>query len=238
MANPKLVTRDVLALSVCIYRHKGFVGVGAYPLDPEVKFTNKDFISATTNPSPDHASIGLKTDFKITDADYEKADAIIKYYRRLSFNIIGDNISDYFKKIFDITQKDTVTRNDFGVIASIPSCYERELIDKEIKNTIKNTEQGYIGEPGQTVYLNIEYIKTRFVPKLNCFSHDAVTEDNYLVSFLNKIELAEPRKKQRIRAKVKQHSSNFFTKTAETQLNYVKVIETFEDLNVQTVASN
>jgi hypothetical protein len=130
------------------------------------------------------------------------------------------------QRVFASTQNETVKFQDFGVLASVPHVYQKEVVAKEIKSQAKGTVQEHIGKVGDTVYLNIRYIETRYVQKLNCYAHSAITDSNHLVNFLNKIELGEPGAAQKIRARVKAHGANYTTKTLETQLNYVKAVDT------------
>ena len=96
---------------------------------------------------------------------------------------------------------------------------------KRIISESKSAVQEHLGEIGKTIELNIRYINSRFIQKLNCYAHDAVTDTGHLVNFLNKSELGKPGVSQKIRAKVKTHGVNYLTKSIETQLNYVKVLD-------------
>lgn len=220
-------TIEVLAMSCSIFRNKGFTStstiIAAEP-DSDLRWTNKDHLCYQL--VPHLADSKYLSRFSVTDADLEEAESIIKHFRRLSFGVIGDNINDYMKRVFAATQNDTVKFQDFGVIASIPHVYQKEIIAKEIKTQVKDTVQEHIGKIGDTVTLNIRYIETRYIPKLNCFGHSAITDTNHLVNFLNKIELGKPGTTQKIRARVKAHGANYVTKTLETQLNYVKAVDT------------
>jgi len=220
-------TIEVLAMSCAIFRQKGFTSTSTVTVsDPsnEQRWTNKDHLCYQLVPKI--ADTRYLSKFDITDEDLEQAESIIKYFRRLSFGVIGDNINDYMQRVFASTQNDTVKFQDFGVLASVPHVYQKEITAKELKTQIKETVQEHIGKVGETVFLNIRYIETRFIPTLNCYAHSAVTNTNHLVNFLNKIELGKPGQMQRIRAKVKAHGANYVTKTTETQLNYVKAVDT------------
>lgn len=220
-------TIEVLSMACAIFRNKGYTSTSSVlESDPsgELRWTNKDHLCYQLVPKL--ADSKYLSKFTVTDQDLEQAESIIKHFRRLSFGVIGDNINDYLKRVFASTQNDTVMFKDFGVLASVPYVYDKEITAKEIKAQAKGTVQEYIGKIGETVFLNIRYIETRYVPKLNCYAHGAVTDTNHLVNFLNKIELGKPGTTQKIRAKVKAHGVNYTTKTLETQLNYVKAVDT------------
>lgn len=218
---------QVLAMACAIYRTKGFTSTSTYTSsDPEseLRWTSKEHLSYQL--VPNIANKDYKLLINVTKADSTMAEDIIKHYRKLSFGVIADSISDYMQRVFATTQNGEVSFKDFGVIASVPSVFEKEMVKKRIVEEAKNSIQEYIGEIGGTIELNIRYINTRFIEKLNCYGHEAITDTNHLVNFLNKSELGKPGEHQRIRAKVKEHGVNYTTKTIETKLNYVKALDT------------
>jgi hypothetical protein len=218
-------SREVLAMAVVIDQVHGFTSTGSYALDPngDAKKTNKELL--TFNLIPYLAPNDFNSICKITDADREIADEIIKYYRRLTFGVIADNINDYIKKVFTITQNEHVRVADFGFIASIPSAFYKEIEKKKIEKEIKDTVQEYLGEVGKSIELSVRYIDIKYVEKLECYRYLAVSDTNHLVSFLNGKKISIVNSNQIIRAKIKNHSVNFQTKTLETQLNYVKPLD-------------
>jgi len=219
-------TQAALALACAIFRQKGYSNTSTYiASDPnsDKRYTNKEMLSYALVPSL--ANHDYLMQFRATEDDIEQADIIIKYFRRLTFGVIADDLNDYMSKVYTVTQKDQVNFSEIGIVASIPSVYDRAQTEKALKLEIKETVNGYIGKEGESVTLTVRYIKTRYVPALNCFAHDAITDTNYLVNFLNKIQLGAAGSVQKIKAKVKKHGINYHTKTAETQLNYVKVLD-------------
>lgn len=222
----KWPAEQVLTMACAIFRTKGFTSTSTYissEPDSELRWTSKEHLCYQLVPSI--ATKDYKTLINITTADVAMAEEIIKYYRRLSFGVIADSISDYMQRVFATTQTTEVNFKDLGVIASIPSVFDKEMIKKRIQEEAKNSVQEYIGTIGGTVELNIRYINTRYIKKLDCWGHDAVTDTGYLVNFLNKKELGKSGETQRIRAKVKAHGVNYTTKSMETQLNYVKPLD-------------
>lgn len=218
---------EVLTMACAIYRTKGYTSISTYTnLDPdsELRWNNKEHLCYQI--VPELADKEYKVLVNVTQEDADTAHAIIQYYRRLTFGVIADNLNDYMQRVFSSTQKAEVKFSDFGILASVPSAYDKEMTKRRIEKEAKNTKQEHIGKIGESLILEIRYISTRFVQKLNCYAHDAVTNDGHLVNFLNKIELGKPGSVQKIRAKVKAHGVNYQTKTIETQLNYVKVLDT------------
>jgi hypothetical protein len=218
--------REALALSCAIFRQTGYTNSSIYLAAAQTdvqRFTNKDMLSYAL--VPQLASHNYLMQFQSTEVDIEQADMIIKYFRRLTFGIIADDLSEYMSKVYNVTQHDHVIFSDIGIMASIPLVYDNAQTAKALKAEVNETVNEHIGKEGEYVTVTIRYIKTRYIPSLNCFAHDAITDTNYLVNFLSKIKLGDAGVTHKIKAKVKKHGINYHTKTAETQLNYVKVLD-------------
>ena len=216
---------EVLTMACAIFRTKGFTSTSSFVTsDPEsdLRWNSKEHLSYQMVPDLDKT---YKVLINVTQEDVDAANAIVHHYRRLTFGVIADNLNDYMQRVFSSTQKPEVFFKDFGILASVPSLYFKEMEKKRIVTESKNAKQEYLGEVGKTIELNIRYINSRFIQKLNCYAHDAITDSGHLVNFLNKSELGKSGTNQKIRAKVKNHGVNYITKSIETQLNYVKVLD-------------
>jgi hypothetical protein len=215
---------NVLAMACAIFRTKGYTSVSTYISGDsgDDRWNSKEHLCYQMVPDLEKEYNIL---IKVTQADVDNAEAIVNFYRKLTFGVIADNLNDYMQRVFSSTQKPEVTFKDFGVLASVPNVYFKELEKKRIIKESKDAKQEHIGEVGGTVLLNVKYINTRFVQKLNCYAHDAITDTGHLVNFLNKSQLGSTGDRQTIRAKVKSHGVNYTTKAIETQLNYVKPID-------------
>jgi hypothetical protein len=216
---------SVLAMACAIFRTKGFTSVSSITtdnLDPDGRWNSKEHLCYQMVPDLDKE---YKVLIKVTKEDTDNANAIMQYYRRLTFGVIADNLSDYMQRVFSSTQKPEVNFKDLGILASVPSVYFKEMEKKRIINESKSAKQEHLGEIGKSIQLNIRYINTRFIQKLNCYAHDAITDTGHLVNFLNKSQLGKTGDKQTIKAKVKNHGVNFTSKSIETQLNYVKPLD-------------
>lgn len=217
---------EILTMACAIYRLKGYTSTSTFiTSDPnsESRWNNKEHLCYQI--VPEIAEKDYKVLINIIQEDADTAKDIVQYYRRLAFGVIGDTLNDYMQRVFSSTQKAEVTFKDFGIIASVPAVYDKEMTKKRIEKEAKQSKQEHLGEIGSVMELNIRYINTRYILKLNCYAHDAVTDTGHLVNFLNKLELGKTGTTQKIRAKVKAHGVNYTTKTIETQLNYVKVLD-------------
>lgn len=228
---------EVLALANVIYRKNGYVSTTAFVSgdrfghEEVAKWNNKEHLIYQLIPEMANQHYTKHFEFAVLEEDRETADAIIKYFRRLSFGVLSDQLTDFMKTVFKITQSQEVHINELGIIACIPSVYDKEIQTKELLKKIKTTEQSWIGDVGKGIQLNICYLKTRYLPKLNCYAHEAITDSNHLVTFLNAIELGKEGICQKVKGRVKKHSLNYNTKTTETQLNYVKVVDIIDVWN-------
>lgn len=222
----KWPTLLAVTVACAINRQKGFTSVSSYTFNEpsdDNRWTNKDILSYTL--VPEIASKDFKVMIKTKPCDLEEAEAIVKYYRRLSFGVMSEQITEYMTRVFQITQSEEVSFADFGVLASVPSVYQKEVTAKETLDQIKTTLPEHIGEIGNSITLDVVVIDARYVKQIECWSHEAITSTNHLVSFLSKTKLLERKDTARIRAKVKKHTEHYKAKSPETQLNYVKVVD-------------
>lgn len=217
---------EVLTIACAIYRLEGFTSSSSITFsDNNTRtWTSKEHLSYQL--VPEIAGADYKVLISVIQDDVEAARAIIHHYRRLTFGVIADNLGDYMQRVFANTQTPEIGFKDFAVVASVPNTYYKEIEKKRLEKEIKATRQEHMGTVGETTTIDVRYIGVRFIPKLTCFGHDAITSTGYLVNFLSKQKLAEVGTTQKIRAKIKAHGVNFTTKTKETQLNYVKVVDT------------
>jgi hypothetical protein len=222
----KFTAIEALSMACAIYRCNGYTNTSTYLVnDPngEQRWNNKDHLIYQMMPSLAHKEYNSL--FKVKREDLDIACDIVKFYRKLSFGVLGGELNDYMQRVFSSTQNEMVGLNELGIIASIPKIYERDIQEKFLKDEAKKTIQEYIGQEGETVTLNIRYLRTKYIEKIECYAHEAVTSTNYLVNFLSKKQLGSLGDEQQIQARVKKHTQNYTTKTAETQLNYVKVLD-------------
>jgi hypothetical protein len=217
---------DALTMACAIFRTKGFTSTSSMVFAVEGtqrQWTSKEHLSYQL--VPEIASAEYKDLIKVKQEDIDMAADIVRHYRKLTFGVIADDLNDYMTRVFSSTQGETVTFKDLGVVASVPSLYQKDLEKRRVEKESKNSVQEYIGVVGESIDLTIRYINTRFVQKLECYAHDAITNSGHLVNFLNKKKLGDVGQTQKIRAKVKSHGTNYQTKALQTQLNYVKVID-------------
>lgn len=160
---------------------------------------------------------------KVTAEDVAKAEEIKSYFRRLAFAAIaGEN--DFQTTVNTILNSDSVKSEYFGYVACLPSVYVRDRANNDVKKAARQTEEGYLGEPGDTLFdLDceiLEVIKSKNFPGYNI----CAIINNKMASFMYKTEL------QRgpcviVKAKIKEKGMHWKHQCQETRLNFVKAAQ-------------
>ena len=215
---------DVLALACAIQRTKGKYTNAITVTGGEVQdYTNKDVLYFFLIPGTSPA--GYIPNVKLTDEDRQQANDIIRFYRKLTFGVLAENINDYLKNVSRVLGTNDCTQKDFGIISAIPATYLRDSDRAKKDKLIKETDGTIFGEVGQSVEMVLYMVDIRYVEKIECYSHTAINSDGCLVEFLNKKQVTFEGESVRVKARVKGHGNHFHTKKPLTQLNYVKVVD-------------
>lgn len=220
-------TLKTIALSYAIFRVYGNKYLKYDEFDAEHTFcrrSNKSILQSILYPQSN------KTDSEnteilsvdIIDLDITAASEIIKYFRKISFKILGETASDFMSAVFRVTQSKTILKEDLSIISLLPKIYHESLQKDSIKQIIKSTSGEYIGTIGNQIQVTCILIETHYVDHFNCFSHLAITKDNALISWLNKSQAGFENDCIHIKGRVKSHGTNFLTDKPETKLHYVK----------------
>lgn len=220
-------TTDALALACAAVREAGFTAnADAFYFDPtaddiKTKISTKLLLKGILY--PDTVDPEIRCIVNVKQCDVDLALEIIKFYRRLSFGALANNISEYHQKVFQITQSDAISLSDLGVLASVPTAYQKDSRQAEIDSVIKTVLPEYIGKSGESVDLNVLLLEVRRVERFECWAYLGVTGTNYLVSFMSKHKFGDYKSVISIYAKVRDHTRHYKTKQHVTRLNYVKL---------------
>lgn len=218
-------TTTVLALAYATYRLYGYVNANSFTMLDDAgkrKWSNRDIVLNTLNPelAPEEFDVRVK----VTQDDITTVETITKHFRKLAFDVIKNDENNYTSRVFQILQSETVSVKDIGIAASIPQMYHRDMEEKELNAILKNSVHDFLGKVGDNVTITVHYLSSRFVPSINCYAYEAITDTNYVVGFLNKSDIAKKGDTQVIKARIKALGENYHSKTPETKLNYVKVV--------------
>ena len=161
----------------------------------------------------------LVDQLEITQADREQAQAVRGYYKGLTFKILqGKRLSDFDNTAMVIANRNVIENTyDVAVIASLPSCYERNVKRDNQNRKLEHATGGFIGRLGEKVKVNVEVVRSTFSQQYNTYFISGVTNDDQAVFFSYK-QAIDSGKLIIAQGTVKRHGENI------TQLNRVKVI--------------
>lgn len=216
-------TQTVLAVAYAAYRiNDGYLKDTARFSEPTNKtiFSNKDLVKFQLRPEFRPNDF---VPFKTTPEDYEGVDEAVKHFRRYTFGIIGDTLSDFQKDIIECASLSHVGFSKMGLLAYVPELVQREIKENKLKKTLRTEYRDslYIGGVGDKVEGVCQIINSHYSPHYERYAYTADVMGN-LIGFWNKFELQIGERK-RFNAKVKAHGKNRLFEVNETQLNYVKV---------------
>lgn len=164
-----------------------------------------------------------------TDDDRMVAQQMIAHYSGLAFAAVGGQINDFESKILQFVQNGEVQIKDFGIIASLPASYFREIKRKSIKQQQQQMAETsrFVGQLNERLRMKIKVLSVSFVKSLGCWAVNAATVDdgNLVMFFTGKEEFVETDGKEiEIYGTVKRQQKNKFHGGSETVFNRVAVL--------------
>lgn len=160
-----------------------------------------------------------------TNDDYENVDLAVKHFRRYSLEILGPNLSDFQKDVFNTVIRKTVSFNKLGLVAYVPELVRREIKEAKLKKLLRTEYRNSdpVGSPGDHINGNLKIIDKHWSSNWESYNYVGDYMGN-LVSFMNKIPFNID---QRInfKAKVKAHGKNRFFDVTETRINYLRKLK-------------
>lgn len=165
----------------------------------------------------------------VTEQDTELAQEICDYVEGLAMKVLSDELVGYEANIYKVYENGVETY-DFGLIASVPSSYQRTIKRENLEyNILKEcSSSDYIAEPGTKIESDLEILNHIFSRNYNAHIYTAKTPENNLVTFWSqkgKDEIGNVGDVIKVKAKVKRVcESRFYDGVKETQLNYVKLV--------------
>ena len=191
------------------------------------KFTNRTLITYAlgvesqlwAEAAPEHRPPLIK----ILQEDKDLADTIKHYFRRLIFSAIADENS-FESNVNQFLNSETITVNNFGFIACLPSVYQRYVTSSKVKKAARSCDASYLGSVGGHIEDKdceiIEVVKSK---NFEAYNITAII-DNMMVSWMSKFE-PKIGPAVVVRAKIKELSTHYRNSNPVTRLNYVKVVQ-------------
>jgi hypothetical protein len=216
-------TQDVLAVAFRAHKHnEGYVKDTHRFSEPinETLFSNKDILKFQFREEfrpPDFSPV------QATNEDYADVDLALKHFRRYTFGLLGENLSDFQKDVIDNVWSDTVEFNKLGILAFVPELVKRETKENSLKKVIRTEYRNslYIGAVGESVEGVCQILNKYYSSHYERYAYTADYMGN-LISFWNKFDLEEG-DRRKFKAKVKAQGKNRLFDVSETALNYVKL---------------
>ncbi len=138
------------------------------------------------------------------------------------FSVLAQPDNQFLQEILSLLNKEMMNENKLGFIACLPSVYERDRKRNDINKIIRDCENGYLAiKDSKVVDLKAKIIDCTRSKNFDAYNILAII-DNKLVSWFSKFPIRQ-NEVDVVSAKVKDNGENYFSKKAETRLNYVKV---------------
>ena len=214
-------TQDVLAVAFAAYRaNNGYVKDSYRFTENDPLFSNKDIVKYQFNPEY------RPGDFKpvrTIEEDYEAVDVALKHFRRYSMDILGDNLNEFQRQVFEQVGLDEVEYSKLGLLAYVPELVKREIKENTVKKLLRTEyrDSMYIGALGDSVEGVCVILDSHYSSHYERYAYTADYMGN-VISFWNKFEIPVG-ERRKFKARVKEQSKNRLFAVNETQLNYVKV---------------
>ena len=216
-------TQDVLAVAFRAFKiNNGYIKDTVRFSEPtnNTVFSNKDLVKFQMRPEfrpPDFVTMQTDTD------DYSDVDSALKHFRRYTFGMLGETLTDFQKDVIENVWSETVEFNKLGILAYVPALVERELKENSLKKVIRTEyrESKYIAGIGESVEGVCKILDRHYSSHYERYKYTADYMGN-IIGFWNKFEIpvGEHRK---FKGKVKAHDKNRLFEVSETSINYVKI---------------
>lgn len=212
--------QEVLAVAFAAYRkNSGYEKYSTgYRDDPKAVTANKDLVKMHFREDP-----GVENHLTVLPEDYESANDALKYFRRYTLGVLGENLNGFQADIYKYVTQDTIPSNRIGLLAYVPELVKKETAESAYKKLLRTEYRDsqhikHVGEQVEGVVKILSVFYSKQWERYNCVADLA----GNLVSFMTTTKLAVDDMKQ-LRARVKDHTKNRSFDVNETRLNYVKL---------------
>ncbi len=216
-------TQDVLAVAFRAFKiNNGYIKDTKRFSEPMNKtvFSNKDLVKFQMRPEfrpPDFEEIDTDTD------DYNEVDNALKHFRRYTFGMLGESLSDFQKDVISNVWSEKVEFNKLGILAYVPALVQREIKENNLKKVIRieYRNSAYIGDIGESVEGVCKILHRHYSSHYERYKYTADYMGN-IIGFWNKFDIPEG-ERRKFKGKVKAHDKNRLFEVNETSINYVKI---------------
>jgi hypothetical protein len=185
-----------------------YIGSKAYSQKPKNKVLMMEMIQ--------------KSDPKI-DENLDRARDVIQYCQTKMIELLSGELTQYWQGILKVINKEEIgpkDYNDLGLIASVPSAYERSVMRDRAMNAREQAMQTsrHFGEPGEKYDGKVRIISKIYSVKYGRTWFTAVDHEGNLVNFPHGTDL-ELDQEYKIKARIRKHGED-----QTTLLHYVTIV--------------
>lgn len=209
-------SREVLAAAIAVHELNNNQYLKEtkrdYDLDGDVSkntWANKDILKAHYGIDFYSQDAAKPPKIVVEEKHLHKADDIKKFTAKSIFSLIrkGDGSKSYEEQVYVTVNKDKVSKNELGIIASVPYYYDNAMKRKSLSDRLDSLDSQWIGSKGDKVFLtNMEIVKKRFSINYNMSIVHGICDNNLFMFFLNRDNPnIEEGKVVSISARVKDH---------------------------------
>jgi hypothetical protein len=229
--------RDALATAVAVQRHNGCY-LKPYDIGVGVDFSkqaNGPLVRCIMDTACDqsHAfSQAVRQEaekISVTPQDRNQANHILEYFHMYAMEmVVSENVSDFDRKLVELSHKSQIRFRDLGQIAVMPHIYslklsrdEREDLDLKFLRT-----SDYVGVLHKRNQFQVRLEYTQFIRKIDAHLYVCSVDNRHVLKFFHRdgdfLEVGMP---CTITAYVKSHEVGRDRHTRETMVNRVKRIQ-------------
>jgi hypothetical protein len=124
---------------------------------------------------------------RITQADRDMAELVLKYYRGFMFKIVsGVALNEFDSKALALANSQTISERDLGVLAYLPQGYDRATQRQSAEDRIHDARGGHIGQLGSKHTFSAEVLRSVYSTNWSCFFVTGITSGDQVVFFSHK----------------------------------------------------
>lgn len=168
------------------------------------------------------------SNIQVTDEDRKNSKEACVWLEGLTMRALAGDLNDFESNLYATFEKEEITNYDFGMIASIPQTYLRNIKRENLEDKIQVScaDSDWVAPVGNKINATVELVSGVYSRNYQSYIYVAITDKGQLVTFWSQKDwLDKVGKTVKLNAKVKRTDfSKWYTGIKESQLNYVKVM--------------
>ena len=159
------------------------------------------------------------------DYDFESVDIALKHFKRYSIELLGENLSDFQKDVFNAISTDTVSQKKLGLVSYVPELVRREVTEAKMRKLLRTEyrDSKPVGSIGEAITGNVKILSRAWSTNWESYNYVGDVAGD-LVSFMHKVKF-DIDQRVNFKAKVKAHGKNKLFDVYETRINYLRLVK-------------